>query len=64
MAKKYTPSLVRDVREQAKYIARYDSTISAVMTLIGSEALTAYEAYKAAVIALNALAQTIEPLLP
>lgn len=64
MAKTYAPSIARNVREEAKYIARYDAVITAALTLLSPEALAAYVAYKNAVYALNTFYSDIIPLLP
>lgn len=64
MARTYVPSLRDKIHEEAVYIARYDAAITAFLTLASVEALGAYQAYKNAIFALNALLDELLPVSP
>lgn len=64
LAKTYVPSLMNDIHEIAVYLARYNSTIIAAITVIDPSALEAYNAVYTAILALDAFKQQLTPLGP
>lgn len=61
MGKTYVPSLVRKVREQAIFIARYQSTLLAAIAIIDPASVPLFAAYVSAVVALNAKYDELYP---
>jgi hypothetical protein len=64
MPKKYYPKLFDEVHDMNVYLARYNALILAALTLVNPAALVQYEALRAAVVAFDALRESIDPLLP
>lgn len=64
MARNYVPSLRDKVHQEAVYIARYDAAITAFLTVASPEILGTYQAYKAAITALNAVLTELLPPSP
>lgn len=62
VARTYVPSLVKNVRELAIYIARYGSTIRPAIAVLEPTAVASYDALAAAVIALNNFFDELYPV--
>lgn len=64
MSKTYVPKLVRDVHELAIYMARYNRVVRPALSVLDTDAVTAYDALYAAVLAIDALAEVLTPIAP
>lgn len=64
MARTYVPTLVDTIHELAVFMTRWNGIIRPALATIDPDSLVAYDAAFAAVIALDALRETLAPIAP
>lgn len=64
MPKTYVPSMVRDIHQLALYLVRYNSVIRVALGVLDPDSVSLYDSLYSAVLALDALRETLAPELP
>lgn len=64
MARDYTPTLFRDVKDLYLYCVRYQSTITAALTLLNPAYAADFNALMTALQTLNSIATIVDPPNP
>lgn len=62
MAKTYVPSIVLNIHQLAIYITKYNSVLRAAIATLDPEAVAVYDTLASAVLAFDALRETLYPL--
>jgi hypothetical protein len=64
MAKTYLPTMVDDIHKSTVFLSEHNAIIRAAISALDPSALPAYDAALAALLALDALRATLNPIQP